>query len=114
MKTVTLQKGKDGAIRRRNPWVFSGAIKREEDGIEDGDLVAVEAVNGDRLGYGHYQSGGIRVRLLAFGEDELPIDEIFRDKLSQALDLRQQQRQHKDPVTNARLSLTSELGDSQH
>jgi 23S rRNA (cytosine1962-C5)-methyltransferase len=101
MKTVTLQKGKDGAIRRRNPWVFSGAIKREEDGIEDGDLVAVEAINGDRLGYGHYQSGGIRVRLLAFGEDELPIDEIFRDKLSQALDLRKQLGLADDPLTNA-------------
>jgi 23S rRNA (cytosine1962-C5)-methyltransferase len=36
MKKLTLLKAKDGAIRRRNPWVFSGAIKSEEDGIEDG------------------------------------------------------------------------------
>jgi 23S rRNA (cytosine1962-C5)-methyltransferase len=101
MKTLTLSKGKDGAIRRRNPWVFSGAVKREEDGIEDGDLVAVEAIDGERLGYGHYQSGGIRVRLLHFGEDELPIEELFRDKLIQALDLRKQLGLADDPLTNA-------------
>jgi len=101
MRTVTLLKGKDGAIRRRNPWVFSGAIKREEDGIEDGDLVAVEAINGERLGYGHYQGGGIRVRLLSFGEEELPLEELLRDKLTQALDLRKQLGLADDPLTNA-------------
>lgn len=101
MKTLTLSKGKDGAIRRRNPWVFSGAVKREEDGIEDGDLVAVEAIDGERLGYGHYQSGGIRVRLLHFGEEELPIEDLFRDKLIQALDLRKQLGLADDPLTNA-------------
>ena len=85
MKTVTLAKGKDGAIRRRNPWVFSGAIKREEDGIEDGDLVAVEAINGERLGYGHYQGGGIRVRQLRLGEDEIPQEALLRDKLRELI-----------------------------
>jgi 23S rRNA (cytosine1962-C5)-methyltransferase len=101
MKKLTLLKAKDGAIRRRNPWVFSGAIKSEEDGIEDGDLVAVDAINGDRLGFGHYQSGGIRVRLLHFGEDELPIEDLFREKLSAALDLRKQLGLVDDPLTNA-------------
>lgn len=101
MKKVTLLKGKDGAIRRRNPWVFSGAIKREDDDIEDGDMVAVEAINGERLGYGHYQSGGIRVRLLHFGEEEIPTEDLFRDKLTQALDLRKQLGLADDPLTNA-------------
>lgn len=101
MRKLTLLKGKDGAIRRRNPWVFSGAIKREEEGIEDGDLVAVEAINGDRLGYGHYATGGIRVRLLEFGNDELPIEELLRDRLTAALDLRTQLGLSTDPLTNA-------------
>ncbi|MFK8160940.1 MAG: class I SAM-dependent rRNA methyltransferase, partial [Lewinella sp.] len=101
MKKLTLLKGKDGAIRRRNPWVFSGAIKSEEDGVKDGDLVAVDAINGDRLGFGHYQSGGIRVRLLHFGEDELPVEDLLREKLHAALDLRQQLGLVDDPLTNA-------------
>ena len=99
MKIVTLNKGKDGAVRRRNPWVFSGAIKREEDGIADGDLVAVAAIDGERLGFGHYQSGGIRVRLLHFGDDELPLEDLLRDKLSRAIDLRRQLGLVGDPAT---------------
>ena len=101
MKLVTLHKGKDGAIRRRNPWVFSGAIKAEEDGIQDGDLVAVAAIDGTRLGYGHYQSGGIRVRMLGFGEDALPLEELLREKLANAIDLRRQLGLSTDPLTNA-------------
>ncbi|MFT7120119.1 MAG: 23S rRNA (cytosine1962-C5)-methyltransferase [Neolewinella sp.] len=101
MKKVTLLKGKDGAIRRKNPWVFSGAIKVEDDGIEDGELVAVDAIDGERLGIGHYQSGGIRVRLLTFGEEELPLEDLLRDKLTLALDLRKQLGLADDPLTNA-------------
>ena len=101
MKTITLLKGRDGAIRRKNPWIFSGAVKAEEDGIEDGELVVVEAITGERLGMGHYQSGGIRVRLLTFGEEELPIEDLLRDKLTSALDLRAQLGLANDPLTNA-------------
>lgn len=101
MNTITLLKGKDGAIRRMNPWVFSGAIKREDDGITDGDLVAVDAIDGTRLGTGHYQSGGIRVRLLTFGDEEMPLTDLLRDKLTAALDLRAQLGLTADPLTNA-------------
>lgn len=101
MNTITLLKGRDGAIRRRNPWVFSGAIKTEPEDLADGELVAVEAINGERLGVGHYQSGGIRVRLLTFGEVEMPIEAILRDRLTAALDLRLQLGLSNDPLTNA-------------
>lgn len=101
MKKVVLLKGKDGAIRRRNPWVFSGAIKSEDEGIEDGDLVAVDAINGERLGFGHYQSGGIRVRILHFGEEQWPVEDLLRAKLTNALVLRRQLGLADDPLTNA-------------
>ncbi|MEL7162912.1 MAG: class I SAM-dependent rRNA methyltransferase, partial [Bacteroidota bacterium] len=101
MKKVVLHKGRDGAVRRRNPWVFSGAIKTEEEGIADGELIAVEAANGDRLGCGHYQSGGIRVRVLHFGTEEPEFGEILRRQLRQALALRTQLGLTEDPLTNA-------------
>ncbi len=101
MKTLTLQKGKDGAIRRRNPWVFSGAVKQEEPNIEDGELVAVDAIDGTRLGFGHYATGGIRVRLLHFGEEQLPIEDLLRDHLRSALRLRERLGLAGDPLTNA-------------
>ena len=100
MKTITLSKGKDGAIRRRNPWVFSGAVKREATGIEDGELVSVEAIDGEVLGFGHYATGGIRVRLLHFGTDQLPIEDILRDRLTAAIALRAQLGLAGDPLTN--------------
>lgn len=81
--------------------MFSGAIKAEDEGIADGDLVAVNAINGDRLGFGHYQSGGIRVRLLHFGAEELPLEDLLRAKLSAAFDLRKQLGLVDDPLTNA-------------
>ncbi|MEM9526760.1 MAG: class I SAM-dependent rRNA methyltransferase [Bacteroidota bacterium] len=101
MKKAVLQKGRDGAVRRRNPWVFSGAIKHEEEGIQDGELVMVEASNGDQLGIGHYQSGGIRVRVLHFGDEVLPIEAILEQKLADALALREQLGLTNDPLTNA-------------
>ncbi|MEM9260119.1 MAG: class I SAM-dependent rRNA methyltransferase, partial [Bacteroidota bacterium] len=101
MKKVVLQKGRDGAVRRRNPWVFSGAIKHEEEGIEDGELVMVEAVNGDQLGIGHYQAGGIRVRVLHFGGEVLPIEAILEQRLADAFALREQLGLTNDPLTNA-------------
>ncbi|MBC6993092.1 class I SAM-dependent rRNA methyltransferase [Neolewinella lacunae] len=101
MKKVTLLKGKDGAIRRRNPWVFSGAIRNEDEGLLDGDLVVVEDSTGERLGLGHYQNGGIRVRMLHFGAGEISIADLLRDKLAAALALRQQLGLAADPLTNA-------------
>ena len=38
---LQLRRGKDESLRRFHPWVFSGAIARCDEGIEDGDLVIV-------------------------------------------------------------------------
>jgi 23S rRNA (cytosine1962-C5)-methyltransferase len=100
MKQITLKKGRDGAVRRRSPWIFSGAVHREDDALEDGELVQVLAANGEVLGVGHYQAGGIRVRVLAFGEEALP-QTFFRDRLTAALNLRRQLGLLDDPLTNA-------------
>ncbi len=100
MKTLSLSKGREGAIERRNPWVFSGAVHREEAGIRDGERVRVTDHTGRQLGVGHYQEGSIRVRLLHFGETDFP-EHFLRDQLSAALDLRRQLGLTEDPLTNA-------------
>ncbi len=100
MKQISLTKGREGAIQRLSPWVFSGAVFREEDGIEDGDLVRVVDHRQQQLGVGHYQSGSIRVRLLHFGAEEVPND-LLRRRLADALNLRGQLGLTEDPLTNA-------------
>ena len=59
MKKVYLRRGKDESLKRFHPWVFSGAIDRMDDGIEEGDIVDVITYDGDFLARGHFQRGSI-------------------------------------------------------
>jgi 23S rRNA (cytosine1962-C5)-methyltransferase len=70
-----LQKGKEVSLLRKHHWVFSGALAKKEDGIENGDLVAVYSSKNDFLGIGHYALGSIMVRIISF--DECAIDAAF-------------------------------------
>lgn len=74
-------------MKRFHPWVFSGAIQKMDDGIEEGDIVDVISNNGQYIGRGHYQIGSIAVRILTFCDE--PINEIFwRKRLNTALQMR--------------------------
>ena len=88
MKQVYLKRGKEESMLRFHPWVFSGAIQRTDDGIEEGELVKVLTSQGDFIAIGHYQIGSIAVRVLSFRD--VPIDEAFwQSRLSSALRMRQ-------------------------
>lgn len=88
MREIILKKGKEESILRHHPWVFSGAIAKLPDGLEEGDLAVVKGADGRVLGIGHYQIGSIAVRLLEFGTDTLP-DDFFDKRLEAAFRLRQ-------------------------
>lgn len=87
MKTVKLKPGKEESLERRHPWVFSGAIAKLDDGIEEGDTVLVMTSKDEPVGVGHYQIGSIAVRMLEFGADSLS-DDFFRRRLEEAFRLR--------------------------
>ncbi len=87
-KRIILKKGKEESLQRFHPWVFSGAIARGDDTIEEGDLVSVYAHDGSLIGNGHYQIGSIAVRMLTF--DDTAIDaEFYEQRLVNALSVRQ-------------------------
>lgn len=69
-----LQKGREEAIKRLHPWVFSGAIAKESGNIQDGDVVEVVSSRGEFLARGHYHDGSIKVRLLTYEEEAIDID----------------------------------------
>ncbi|TDB64553.1 class I SAM-dependent rRNA methyltransferase [Arundinibacter roseus] len=69
-----LQKGREEAIKRLHPWVFSGAIARQEGTLEDGDLVEVVSNRGEFLARGHYHDGSIKIRILTFEPEEIDIN----------------------------------------
>lgn len=87
-KKVILKHKKEEALQRFHPWVFSGAIDKRDNDIEEGETVEVYSSKGDFLAVGHYQIGSIEVRVLSFRQRE--IDQNFwNERLSVAFHLRQ-------------------------
>lgn len=78
MKTIKLKPGKDKAVRRFHPWIFSGALMNFTEAVDDGELVRVVDPKGNFLACGHFHNGSIAVRILTF-EDEA-IDQNFWNK----------------------------------
>lgn len=87
MKKITLKSKRDASVRRFHPWVFSGAIAKEEAGIEDGEWVEVHSHKGNLLGMGHYQDGSIKVRILSFAP-VVPDLSFWQESIQKALDYR--------------------------
>ncbi len=79
MHTIILKKGRDEAVRRFHPWIFSGAIQRMDvdksqnakNVLEDGDLVEVVDAKNQFLAMGYYNDGSITVRVLSFEKEDI-------------------------------------------
>ena len=87
-KQIQLRRGKDESLRRFHPWVFSGAIYRMDEGIEEGEVVRVMTEKGEFIAIGHYQQGSIAVRVLTFRDVEIN-EEFWQSRLRSALLMRQ-------------------------
>lgn len=84
---IILKSGKDQSLMRYHPWVFSGAIKKTQGSLSEGDVVRVFNNKDQFLGLGHYQPGTIAVRILSF--EDRPIDDAFwKERLQDAIHLR--------------------------
>jgi len=98
-RQVQLRRGKEESLQRFHPWVFSGAIQRMDDGIEEGEVVRVVTFEGDFIALGHYQQGSIAVRVLTFSDVEID-DEFWHSRLSSALQVRAAIGIADNPTTN--------------
>ena len=96
---IRLFQGKEEAVRRFHPWVFSGAIAEGPEGLQAGDTVTVTDHQGHILGTGFCESDSIAVKLLCF--ENRKIDEwFFLDKLQHALEVRRTMGLVGNPETN--------------
>ena len=86
MPHITLKRGRETAVRRRHPWLFSGGIARIKGQPTPGDLVAVHGADGAFLAWGHYSPHSqIRVRLVSWEESDRPATpEFWRARLRRA------------------------------
>ena len=87
--SATLRRDKDASLRRRHPWLFSGAIARWSTTPSDGDLVQVCSASGEPLGYGLYAAdASIAVRMLTFGTGAAPDADWWADRIASAVHAR--------------------------
>ncbi len=87
MNDVFLKKGKEGIIRKRHHWIFSGAIERYGEGYKDGELAAIRSSGGQIVAYGFFnRKVSLAGRIVSFGN--VDPDEQMRQGLREALKLR--------------------------
>lgn len=87
MQEIILKKGKEFPLKRFHPWVFSGALKTQTKGIEEGEKVRILDAKGNFLGIAHFQDGSIALRVISW--EDRPIDVSFwKEKIEKALAVR--------------------------
>jgi 23S rRNA (cytosine1962-C5)-methyltransferase len=88
MIRLVLKPGRDASVRRRHPWLFSGAVAGASGDGSDGVAEVVDA-RGEVLGCGSYSPDSqIVARLWTLGER--PIDfSLFQSRFAQARSLRE-------------------------
>lgn len=86
-RNIYLKKGKEESLKRFHPWVFSGALNKIDEGINEGDIVRVFSNTGDFLSVGHFQIGSIAVRVLSFEDIEIN-GKFWEERLASALETR--------------------------
>lgn len=85
---VILQAGKEIAVKRLHPWIFSGAIAKIEGNPTDGDVVEVFDKKNTYLATGHYYKGSIAVKIFSYEAVEVN-EEFWLNKLAVAYKVRQ-------------------------
>jgi 23S rRNA (cytosine1962-C5)-methyltransferase len=90
MASVILKKAADSFIKRKHPWIFSGAINKVEGNPSNGETVQIFTSNKTLVGFGSYSpSSQIRVRVWSFNPEEKIDTDFFRSKISLASSLRE-------------------------
>jgi 23S rRNA (cytosine1962-C5)-methyltransferase len=75
-RILRIKKGRDRLLANRHPWIFSGAIDREE-GPDDAAIGDLVDGRGMHLASGFYSKHSqIRLRALTFAEEELTVEVI--------------------------------------
>lgn len=83
--SIVLKPGREKALNRRHPWIFSMAIKKVSGKPQLGETVDIFDNSGKWLAKGAYSpESQIRVRLWSFDQDEAIDGEFFTRRISQA------------------------------
>lgn len=84
---IKLRRGKDEAVKRYHPWIFSGAIETAAPNLQAGDLVTVVDYKNEILGTGFAEAGNIAVKILVFENRKIDLT-FWKERLEKAFELR--------------------------
>ena len=85
---LIIDPGKEKALLRRHPWVFSGAVKRVVGEPQEGDLIDVVSPQGEWMAAGHYQNESIICKVLSFDTPQIDED-FFHQRIASAVAYRE-------------------------
>ena len=90
MVTLMLKKGREKAVLRHHPWIFSGAVQSLTGEPEPGETVAVRDSGGNFLAWAAYSpKSQIRARIWSWDEDQSIDPAFFEDRIRTAINLRE-------------------------
>ena len=90
MTVLVLKKGREKSLRRRHPWLFSGAVEKLSGKAGAGDTVDIRDASGKVLGRAAYSpKSQIRARVWTFDPSEEVDAAFFRRRIERALALRE-------------------------
>jgi 23S rRNA G2069 N7-methylase RlmK/C1962 C5-methylase RlmI len=88
MNQLLLRKGREKALRRRHPWIFSGAVEKASG--KAGETLEVRDASGKVLAHAAYSpKSQIRARVWTFDPSEEVDAAFFRHRIQRALALRE-------------------------
>jgi 23S rRNA (cytosine1962-C5)-methyltransferase len=88
MNPLILKKGREKALKRRHPWIFSGAVEKASG--KPGETLEVRDASGKVLGLAAYSPNSqIRARVWTFNPAEEVDAAFFRGRIQKALALRE-------------------------
>ena len=102
MKTfprIVLLPKKERSLLLFHPWLFSGAVKKMDSEISEGDIVEIYSSDNKYLATAHYHDGSIKARIFSFEETEADF-EFWKSKLTAAYRLRENLGLTNSPLTN--------------
>ena len=89
MYRITVKEGKDKALRRHHPWVFSGAIDSIEPAAGEADWAEVSTSSGAFIAYGWYDvKSHITLRLISWNRNEETGEGLVRRLVREAVERR--------------------------
>jgi 23S rRNA (cytosine1962-C5)-methyltransferase len=90
MPVLEIKQNRLKSLRQQHPWVFSGSIEQEKDGLISGQTVDLVTRDGTFLARAAYSPHSqIRARIWTFLEDEKVDIDFFRRRISTSLAIRE-------------------------